>query len=213
MDSEESAQTGWSIIDTINSVNGNIASVDRAIAEIGTRESWLRESVDGILSDSSAGTKAKILAGCAGALQIAYKKGYLDDLLPFYVSPSSLANIAVSAVENIKTIAYIAAGYLSVEEELDRVQKTAVARAVDFIAANGEAAGAFIGSFFVPQGLAVGKAVGKALSYCAKTEAKQAMIDAGNALCSCARSCVKTLVNAAANALSSIKTGLQSIFA
>lgn len=308
---ESSAAIGKSIINTINSVNSNIAAVDKAIAEGGTRESYLIEAVDSTLPDSSMGTRAKILAGCAGALanaagemdngglfningemkdfeemwkednwneykvsdlasnvaqqagaaalktlsenimsgveesiqsgvelgndvlcsevgsaadvgiktaaagalQIAYKKGYLDELMPFEVTPSSLANIAVGAVEDVKTIASVAAGDLSVEEGLDRVQRTGVARVVNFIAENGEAAGAFIGGLFGPQGIAVGRVVGKAISYCAKTEAKQAMIDAGNAICDCARACFTTVKNAAVSAWNTVKNGILSLFA
>lgn len=308
---EASAAIGKSIINTINSVNSNIAAVDKVIAEGGTRESYLREAVDNTLADSSMGTRAKILAGCAGALanaagemdnggmfningemkdfeemwkddnwneystgdlasnvaqqaaaaavktlsenimsgveesiqsgmkmgndvlcselgsaadvgiktaaagaiQIAYKKGYLDEIMPFEVTPSSLANIAVGAVEDVKTIASVASGDLSVEEGLDRVQRTGVARVVDFIAENGEAAGTYIGGLIGTPGNIIGKIVGKAISYCAKSEARKDMIEAGNAVCNCARACVEVLVKAAANTFETIKSEFLSIFA
>lgn len=154
-----------------------------------------------------------VKTAAAGALQIAFKKGYLGDVLPEDTAPSDLASIAVDAVEGVKTAVKVADGTLSVEEGVDRIQRTAVARAVDFIATYGESCGTKIGALFGPTGAVVGKVVGKALSFCAKTEARQAMIDAGNAICNCARACVKTLAKAAANTFETIKNGFLSIFA
>lgn len=158
-------------------------------------------------------TDIGVKTAAAGALQIAFKKGYLNDALPDDTAPGDLANIAVDAVEGIKTAVKVADGTLSIEEGVDRIQRTAVARAVDFIATYGESCGEKIGEFFGPKGVVVGKVVGKALSYCAKTEARQAMIDAGNAICNCARACVKTLAKAAANAFATIKNGVMSLLA
>ncbi len=303
---DEASKYGKCIVDTVNKINANIQSIDTAIENGGSRESWLCDAANNALKDKSIGTKAKILTSCitsinsvveefghegqfkvngelkdvsemwedsnwneykidelaknvaqqagivaiktlseniisdinesiqnsteldndqlcaavgsaadigvktaaAGALQVAYKKGMLKKVLPFEVEPQVLTDIAVGAVENVKIIISAANEGLSAEEAIDRVQRHTIARVVNFIAEKGEAVGTSIGAAFGPHGAVIGKFIGKALSYCAKTDVKEKMIEAGNSICNCARACAKTLAKAAVSTFESIKNAI-----
>lgn len=149
-----------------------------------------------------------VKTAAAGALQVAYKKGLLDDLLPFDVKPQALADIAVGAIENVKTIAAVANGTLSTEEAIDRVQRNTIARVVNFLGEYGEEVGTAIGGIFGPQGAAVGCTVGKAISFLAKTEAKPFLIESANKLCTCARECFNNAFETAKGFLTDIKNAI-----
>lgn len=306
IDEEQASSIGKSIVNTVNKINENIQSIDKAIDAGGSKESWLCDSTDIVLSKKAIGTKAKILSSCAevlhsaaeafdndgqfkingelktleemwedsnwneykvsdlamniaqqagsvavktlsenvlsgiedsiqngleldrnqlcagvgeaadigiksaaaGALQVAYKKGLLSDILPFEVKPQALTDIAVGAVENVKTMIMAAEGSLSTEEAIDRIQRNTIARVVNFLAEYGEEVGTAIGTAFGPHGIAIGKAVGKAVSLLSKTEVKTLIIEGANSLCNYARNCLNTIGEKAKKAFNEIKNAI-----
>ena len=78
-------------------------------------------------------------------------------------------------------------------QAINRVQKTVVARAVDFLAVNSPAIGAGIGSIFGPAGAAVGAKIGTAVSFLAQTDAREFIEKGLNKVCSAARNVVSKI--------------------
>lgn len=142
----------------------------------------IQQGVTGVLSingaaealTSSVGTAVDIGIKCAasGAALIAQKKGWLKKFLPQDASIQEITNIAVGAVETAKAIYAAGAGACSVEEAIDRIQRTVIARAVDFLAENSPRIGESIGMIFGPQGAVIGRVIGEGISYLAKTEVR-----------------------------------------
>lgn len=159
---------------------------------------------------SAVGTAVDTGVKCAasGAALIAHKKGWLNGIIPENSTVQEITNIAVRAVENLKTFLAVGSGECSTEEAINRVQKTVVARAVDFLAVNSPAIGAGIGSIFGPAGAAVGAKIGTAVSFLAKTDARE-FIEAGlNTVCSAARNVVSKVKDKVKAGLNRIKEKL-----
>lgn len=98
---------------------------------------------------TGADTSVKVVA--AGTLEVAVRKGIIR-LIPKGTAAGVIANIACVGIENLKILAKVASGKLSVTKGIDRMGRTTVAMA-------GGLAGA-------AKGLAVGKAAGAVLAAC-----------------------------------------------
>lgn len=182
--------------------SGNVALQSLAL----NASEAIQQSIEGVapikgVADalaSSVGTAVDTGVKCAasGAALIAQKNGWLKKFLPVDATVQEITNIAVGAVENVKTFFAVGSGACSAEEAIDRIQRTVVARAVDFLAVNSPKIGASIGAVFGPAGAEIGYTIGKGVSYLAKTDARE-FFEAGlNKVCTAARSVVSKVGNA-----------------
>ncbi|MCM1060330.1 MAG: hypothetical protein NC452_08545 [Eubacterium sp.] len=178
----------------------------------------VKQGIEGVVSvegaaealASSVGTAADTGVKCAasGAALIAHKKGWFKKFLPVDASVQEIANIAVGAVENVKTFFAVGKGLCSTEEAIDRVQRTVVARAVDFLAVNSPAIGTSIGAIFGPTGAAIGNAIGNGISFLAKTDAREFFVKGLNKVATAARTVVSKAKDKLKAGLNKIKVSL-----
>lgn len=161
---------------------------------------------------SSIGTAVDTGVKCAasGAVFIAHKKGLLNKILPANTSVKEITNIAVGAVENIKTFAALGSGKCTTQEAIDRAQRNAVARVVDVVAEKSPAIGRKIGSVFGPVGAAVGETIGRGISYLAKTEVRDFIETGLNKVCTFARNACSKVVSSVKEAFNKVKSKLFS---
>lgn len=174
----------------------------------------IQQSIEGALPingvtealTSSVGTAVDTGIKCAasGAALIAQKKGWLKKFLPQDASIQEITNIAVGAVETVKAIYAAGAGACSVEEAIDRIQRTVIARAVDYLAENSPRIGERIGLIFGPQGAVIGRVIGEGISYLAKTEVREFFEEGLNKVATAAR-------KIGAKAKDKLKAGLNTV--
>lgn len=177
----------------------------------------LKQGIEGIAEDntdkveaaltSAIGTAADTGVKCAasGAALIAQKKGWLKNYIPAEATVQEVTNIAVGAVENVKTFLDLGSGRCSAVEAVDRIQRNVIARTVDFLAVKSPDIGEKIGMVFGPAGAAVGRAIGTGVSFLAQTDARE-FIEAGlNKIADTARSFLAKAADTARSGLNKVK--------
>lgn len=175
----------------------------------------IQQGIEGVVSvegaaealASSVGTAVDTGVKCAasGAALIAQKNGWFKKFLPVDATVQEITNIAVGAVENVKTFFAVGKGICSAEEAAERVQRTVVARTVDFLALNSPTIGAAIGAVFGPAGAEIGYTIGQGVSFLAKTDARE-FFEAGlNKVCTKAREVVSKVGNKVKSGFNKLK--------
>ena len=177
----------------------------------------IQQSIEGVVPisvkgafTSAIGTAVDTGVKCAvsGAALIAQKKGWLTKFLPATATVQEITNIAVGAVENVKTFLAVGSGACSVVDAIDRIQRNVIARAVDFLAVNSPMIGEKIGMIFGPAGAAVGMTIGTGVSFLAQTDARE-FIEAGlNKVATAARSVVSKIGDKVKSGFNKIKESL-----
>ena len=177
----------------------------------------IQQSIEGVVPisvkgafTSAIGTAVDTGIKCAasGAALIAQKKGWLTKFLPATATVQEITNIAVGAMENVKTFLSVGSGACSVVDAIDRIQRNVIARAVDFLAVNSPMIGEKIGMIFGPGGAAAGRTVGTGLSFLAQTDARE-FIEAGlNKVATAARSVVSKIGDKVKSGFNKIKESL-----
>ena len=123
------------------------------------------KSKDVLKTALKSGADSGAKAALAGALKVASEKGVIR-LIPKGTPVGVFANIACIAVENIKIIAKIANGELSMQEGLYKMEEIAVAMIGGFVLmGKGAAIGGTIGLVFGPVGVAIGSFIGGTIGY------------------------------------------------
>lgn len=129
------------------------------------------EEVDGnevVAAAITTGADFGVKTAAAGALKTASEKGILT-ILPKGTGPTTFANIAFVAVENVKIAGKWISGELDSREAIDEMQTTTASCVAGLVAGGkGMAIGGTIGLIvFGPVGAAVGGVVGGAVGYMA----------------------------------------------
>ena len=164
-------------------------------------EEDMREFVD---SAAKSGVAAAGMTAVCGGLLVASKKGLFGAALKSQKG-NVIANVACVAVENIKILAKLGDGKMSVSEAMDQAGRTNCALVGSLAAAGkGMALGATIGAACGPVGAAVGGFLGAA----AGGIAGSAM---GAAIWSGAKKCASTVCNVARSVVSSAKSVLSGM--
>lgn len=123
------------------------------------------KSKDVLKTALKSGADSGAKAALAGALKVASEKGVIR-LIPKGTPVGVFANIACIAVENIKIIAKIANGELSMQEGLYKMEEIAVAMIGGFVLmGKGAAIGGTVGLVFGPVGVAIGSFIGGTIGY------------------------------------------------
>lgn len=159
---------------------------------------------------SAIGTAVDTGVKCAasGAALISQKKGWLTKFIPATATVQEVTNIAVGAVENVKTFLAVGSGACSVVDAIDRIQRNVIARAVDFLAVKSPSIGEKIGMIFGPTGAAVGRAIGTGVSFLAKTDAREFIETGLNKVCSAARNVVSKVKDKVKAGFNKVKESL-----
>ena len=164
-------------------------------------EEDMREFVD---SAAKSGVAAAGMTAVCGGLLVASKKGLFGAALKSQRG-NVIANVACAAVENIKILAKLGDGKISVAGAMDLAGRTNCALVGSLAAAGkGMALGATIGAACGPVGAAVGGFLGAA----AGGIAGSAM---GEAIWSGAKKCASAVCNVARSVASSAKSVLRGI--
>ncbi len=164
-------------------------------------EEDMREFVD---SAAKSGVVAAGMTAICGGLVVASKKGLLGAALKSQKG-NVIANVACTAVENIKILAKLGDGKISVGKAMDLAGRTNCALVGALAAAGkGMAIGATIGAACGPVGAAVGGFLGAA----AGGIAGSAM---GEAIWTGAKKCASAVCNVARNVVSCAKSALSGI--
>lgn len=168
----------------------------------------IKSAADALASSVGTAIDTGLKCAASGAALIAQKKGWLKNFLPVDATVQEITNIAVGAVENVKTFFAVGSGACSTEEAIDRIQRTVVARAVDFLAVNSPTIGASIGAVFGPAGAEIGYTIGQGISYLAKTDAREFFEAGMNNVCTAARTIASKVGNKIKN---TAKAGIEKI--
>lgn len=181
----------------------------------------IQQSIEGVVPisvkgafTSAIGTAVDTGVKCAasGAALIAQKKGWLTKFLPAAATVQEITNIAVGAVENVKTFLAVGSGACSVVDAIDRIQRNVIARAVDFLAVNSPMIGEKIGMIFGPAGAAVGRVIGTGVSFLAKTDAREFIESGLNKVATGARSLISKAANAVKSTAKAVAQKVGSFF-
>lgn len=122
------------------------------------------------------GADVGVKSAVAGALKVGAEKGIIK-CIPKGTSANVCANIAFTAIEDVKVMNKVATGELSVEEGMDVLEQTTASSVAGLMSAGeGAAVGATIGSVAGPIGAAVGGFVGGTVAYMAGSKVAETVV-------------------------------------
>ncbi|WP_035189580.1 hypothetical protein [Ligilactobacillus equi] len=143
-----------------------IGAGTNALSSLAQGESIESEKVikEALVSGADMGIKSAL----AGALKVASEKGMIR-AIPKGTPPSTIANIAFVAVENVKAFSKVASGEYTIREGIDAMCETTTSCVAGLAVSSLGAAslGAAIGTVLGPVGAAVGSVIGGAVGYAA----------------------------------------------
>lgn len=155
----------------------------------------------------------------AGAIKVASEKGFIN-VIPKGTAMCAITAIATVVVENVKILAQIGGGELTIREGLGKMAETTTAIGVGTIAAGkGAALGATLGLALGAPGAAVGAVLGGGLGYMVGSEfgkkVVQTCVKVKNTVKEVVHRVVETVKdfgNACVNVLESAWSGVKSFF-
>ena len=134
----------------------------------------------------------------AGTLKVAISKGIIT-IIPKATPAGIVANIACVGIENVKTLAKIASGELTVSKGLDQIKRTTISMAGGFFgAAKGAALGAAATAWIPVVGPVLGAVtglIGGAVGYFGGSKVGEAIYTGAKKVFSAAKSAAKTAWN------------------
>lgn len=161
---------------------------------------------------TGADTSVKVVA--AGTLQVGVRKEILR-FIPKTTPAGFIANIACVGIENVKVLAKIASGELSVTKGIDQIGRTTVSMAGGFVGmAKGAAIGASMTSWIPVVGPALGVAtgfVGGMVGYFGGSKLGDAVYNAGKTVAKAAVGIAKTAWEGIKSAGRAIGSGIKAI--
>lgn len=167
------------------------------------------EEIDGgevVEAALKTGADFGVKSATAGALKVCSEKGIIS-FFPKGTSAATYANVAFVVVEDVKILAQMADGDLTLQEGVDALESTTVSCVAGLAAAGeGAAIGAAIGTALGPIGTAVGAAVGSTIGYIAGSTVGRAVVagahmvrDVAKECFSAAKECVTSAISAVGN--------------
>ena len=161
---------------------------------------------------TGADTSVKVVT--AGTLQVGVRKGILK-FIPKTTPAGIIANIACVGIENVKVLAKIASGELSMTKGIDQLGRTTVSMAGGFVGmAKGAAIGASMTSWIPVVGPALGIAsgfVGGMVGYFGGSKLGDAVYNAGKTVAKAAVGIAKTAWEGVKSVGRAIGSGVKAI--
>ena len=149
----------------------------------------------------------------AGTLQVAIRKGIIS-IIPKATPAGMVANIACVGIENVKILAKIASGELTVSKGLDRIKRTTVSMVGGLWGASkGAAIGAAATAWIPVIGPALGTVtglIGGTIGYFGGSKLGDAVYNAGKKVASAAKSAAKTAWNSVKSGAKAIGSGIKN---
>ena len=153
----------------------------------------------------------------AGTLQVAIRKGIIT-FIPKSTSAGVIANIACVGIENVKILAKIASGELSVTKGLDQMGRTTVSMVGGLWAmGKGAAVGASIGTKLMwlpvigPAMPVITGFIGGMVGYFGGSKLGDVVYSAGKKLAASAKTVAKSAVNGLKSAGRAVSNGIKSV--
>lgn len=156
----------------------------------------------------TTGADAGIKAATAGALKVGIERGILN-IIPKSTPIGIVANIACVGIENIKILAKVATGEMTMAESLDRMGRTTTSMIYGIgWGSSGMILGAATLAWIPIVGPIVGSLAGGMLGYMAGSKFGSAIYSGLKTVCSGAKSLVKSAWSATKSVGSSIKRAI-----
>ncbi len=160
-----------------------------------------------------SGADFGVKTAAAGALKVAAEKGVFTTTLKG-VSSATWTNVAFVAIENMKILADMGRGKMSVEEGIDKMGESTAA-AVGGIAAvaKGTAIGASVGTAFAPPvGTTIGAFAGSIVGYMAGSEVGKAVYEGAKVAAKQIVERVKSVTQGISKGYNAMKNKLTKLF-
>lgn len=175
---------------------------------------WNGEKIDGkefvkIAVDSGADFGVK--AALAGALKVGAEKGWIK-IIPKGTPAGIIANIVSVGVANVKVMAKIATGELSLPEGFNKIEQITMSTITGIIAsAKGTTLGVAVGAVFGPVGVAVGGFVGGTIGYMVGSKFAETVVKGAQKVRRTVIESVKSVGNAVISGVKNVWSSLCSV--